>query len=111
MNSDFRNFFVVLFWSVVEIVFEKNFRCAYLTKEAERDDTLKKEESESRQLLARCYLKMGQWQENLNGVGEETIPSILSYYAAATEYDSNWYVTGICGNQAFLEMPGFSSIV
>ena len=34
---------------------------------------------------------MGQWQENLNGVGEETIPSILSYYAAATEYDSNWY--------------------
>jgi len=87
------------------------FRCAYLTKEAERDDTLKKEESESRQLLARCYLKMGQWQENLNGVGEETIPSILSYYAAATEYDSNWYVTGICGNQAFLEMPGFSSIV
>jgi FKBP12-rapamycin complex-associated protein len=62
-----------------------------LSKEAERDETLKKEESESRQLLARCYLKLGQWQENLNGVTEETIPSILMYYAASTEHDSNWY--------------------
>jgi hypothetical protein len=44
------------------------YRCAYLSKESERDETLKKDESESRQLLARCYLKMGQWQENLNGV-------------------------------------------
>jgi hypothetical protein len=40
----------------------------YLAKEAERDDTLKKEETENRQLLARCYLKLGQWQDNLHGV-------------------------------------------
>ena len=61
-----------------------------MSKEAERDDSLKKEESEGRQLLARCYLKLGHWQENLNGVTEETIPSILMFDAASTEHDSNW---------------------
>ena len=52
---------------------------------------MKKDESESRQLLARCYLKLGNWQENLHGLMEDTIQSILSYYAASTDHDSNWY--------------------
>nr|WIM49540.1 HIF1a pathway protein [Daphnia magna] len=42
-------------------------------------------------LLARCYLRLGQWQECLQGINELSIPAVLQYYAAATEHDSTWY--------------------
>ncbi|GAB6019044.1 hypothetical protein CHUAL_000671 [Chamberlinius hualienensis] len=43
-------------------------------------------------LLARCYLKLGNWKESLHGVlNEPCFPQILQYYTAATEYDPEWY--------------------
>ncbi|PNF25178.1 Serine/threonine-protein kinase mTOR, partial [Cryptotermes secundus] len=42
-------------------------------------------------LLARCYLKLGQWQESLHGINEHTIPAVLQYYATATDHDATWY--------------------
>ena len=41
-------------------------------------------------LLARCYLRLGQWQESLQGINEQSVPAVLQYYAAATEHDSTW---------------------
>lgn len=46
---------------------------------------------ERRRLLARCFMKLGEWQENLEGVTETSIPSILNRYQSATEHDSLWY--------------------
>ncbi|RWS29930.1 hypothetical protein B4U80_02742 [Leptotrombidium deliense] len=46
---------------------------------------------ELNQLLSRCYLKLGRWQESLQGINEASIPMILQYYTAATERDKNWY--------------------
>ncbi|BFZ23557.1 hypothetical protein BsWGS_26596 [Bradybaena similaris] len=43
------------------------------------------------QLTARCYLRLGQWSEDLHGVTEESIPQILDYYNLAKEHDDNWY--------------------
>ncbi|XP_018572076.1 serine/threonine-protein kinase Tor [Anoplophora glabripennis] len=48
-------------------------------------------QEDRQRLLARCYLKLGAWQENLKGVTESSIPSILNYYNQATEYDPDWY--------------------
>ena len=43
----------------------------------------------------RCFLKLGEWQLNLQGINESTIPKVLQYYSAATEHDRSWYkVTG-----------------
>nr|QXN57741.1 serine/threonine-protein kinase [Bemisia tabaci] len=42
-------------------------------------------------LLARCYLKLGQWQENLESLNEHSILAVLQYYAAATDHDNSWY--------------------
>lgn len=42
-------------------------------------------------LLSRCYLKLGQWQESLQGVNEQSIPTIYNYYTLATEHDKEWY--------------------
>lgn len=42
-------------------------------------------------MLHRCYLKLGQWKENLQGISEHSIPAVLEYYAAATDHDPNWY--------------------
>lgn len=39
----------------------------------------------------RCYLKLGAWQEALEGITENSIPSILNCYHQATEYDPSWY--------------------
>lgn len=36
-------------------------------------------------------MKLGAWQENLKGVTDSSIPSILNYYNQATEYDPDWY--------------------
>ncbi|XP_063292058.1 serine/threonine-protein kinase mTOR [Pelobates fuscus] len=53
------------------------------------DDTPQKQELQK--LMARCFLKLGEWQVNLQGVNECTIPDVLEYYNAATEHDSTWY--------------------
>ncbi|KAJ3290058.1 phosphatidylinositol kinase- protein kinase tor1 [Borealophlyctis nickersoniae] len=43
-------------------------------------------------LLARCYLKLGEWQTNLQEeLNETVIPEILRSYLAATHCDKNWY--------------------
>ncbi|OZJ02458.1 hypothetical protein BZG36_04099 [Bifiguratus adelaidae] len=43
-------------------------------------------------LLARCYLRMGEWQTSLQRkYSEETIPYILQSYLLATRFDKNWY--------------------
>ena len=43
------------------------------------------------ELFFRCYLRLGQWQESLQGINEQSIPAVLQYYAAATEHDATWY--------------------
>ncbi|KAG9508887.1 Serine/threonine-protein kinase mTOR, partial [Fragariocoptes setiger] len=42
-------------------------------------------------LLSKCYLKLGQWQESLQGVNEDSIDSIHHYYHKATEHDCDSY--------------------
>lgn len=42
-------------------------------------------------LLSRCYLKLGQWQQSLQEVNEETIPAIYEHYEQATKFDNDWY--------------------
>ncbi|KAL1915020.1 uncharacterized protein VTP21DRAFT_7725 [Calcarisporiella thermophila] len=50
------------------------------------------ESEECIRLLARCYLKQGQWQVALQDRWrEDTIPDILRSYALATHFDENWY--------------------
>lgn len=39
----------------------------------------------------RCYLKLGTWQENLEGINVNSIRSVLRCYEKATEYDKDWY--------------------
>ncbi|XP_060521647.1 serine/threonine-protein kinase mTor [Cylas formicarius] len=46
---------------------------------------------EQNRLLARCYLKLGHWKENLEGVTMSSIPSVLNCYEKATKFDQNWY--------------------
>lgn len=58
--------------------------------------TLKNHEDDNQQevrkrLLARCYLKLGEWLEALRGINEESITAVLSYYASATKHDPTWY--------------------
>ena len=60
------------------------------------DEEAERQLVETRKLLARCYLKLGSWQESLEGLQESSIPTILNYYAAATEYDSGWYKAWHC---------------
>ncbi|XP_071482072.1 serine/threonine-protein kinase mTOR-like [Diadema antillarum] len=42
-------------------------------------------------LLARCYLKLGEWQQNIEGLNQYTIEQILGYFRQATEHDRDWY--------------------
>ena len=42
-------------------------------------------------LLAKCYLRLGMWQEELEGITASSIPPVLRYYSAATQHDPNWY--------------------
>ncbi|KMQ92782.1 serine threonine-protein kinase mtor [Lasius niger] len=56
---------------------------------ANQDD--EKQHESKKRLLARCYLKLGEWLEALQGINERSIPAVLSYYAAATEHDPTWY--------------------
>ncbi|XP_053547426.1 serine/threonine-protein kinase mTOR isoform X7 [Bombina bombina] len=53
------------------------------------DDPQHKQELQK--LMARCYLKLGEWQLSLQGINEVTIPNVLDYYNAATEHDVTWY--------------------
>ncbi|KAI0220290.1 Serine/threonine-protein kinase mTOR [Lamellibrachia satsuma] len=46
---------------------------------------------ETDQLLARCYLKLGDWYENTQGLSEASIPQVLQYYHTATQHDKTWY--------------------
>ncbi|XP_041480411.1 serine/threonine-protein kinase mTOR-like [Lytechinus variegatus] len=42
-------------------------------------------------LLARCYLKLGEWQQSLEGLNQQTVEQILGYFRQATEHDRDWY--------------------
>ena len=43
-------------------------------------------------LLARCYLKFGDWQTSLEeDWNDQVIPQVLKSYHAATQCDSEWY--------------------
>ncbi|KAI9341262.1 armadillo-type protein [Zopfochytrium polystomum] len=43
-------------------------------------------------LLARCYLKLGEWQSSLQDeLNDTVIPEILRSYLAATHCDRSWY--------------------
>ncbi|KAI8593944.1 armadillo-type protein [Geranomyces variabilis] len=47
---------------------------------------------ESVRLLARCYLKLGEWQSALQEeLNDTVIPEILRSYSAATHCDKDWY--------------------
>ena len=84
-------------------------KCVYLTQEADsarntqsqsgntalistQSEALFNDEKEFRQLLARCYLKLGQWQESLNGINEATIPSVLQVSGTGIFYISTTYL-------------------
>ena len=62
-----------------------------LSSAASPDDEAERQLAETRKLLARCYLKLGAWQEQLLGLQEANIPTVLGYYRQATEHDSSWY--------------------
>ncbi|XP_038044243.1 serine/threonine-protein kinase mTOR-like [Patiria miniata] len=52
------------------------------------------EETERRELhklMARCYLKLGEWQQSLEGTSQHTIEDSLVYFSKATEHDRDWY--------------------
>lgn len=53
------------------------------------DDGQKREEL--LKLVAKCYLKLGDWKTDLQGYSEASIPQIIQYYASATENDKNCY--------------------
>jgi len=46
---------------------------------------------EMKHLLAKCYLRLGRWHEELNGFNEKSIPNIISYFKSCTEQDEYWY--------------------
>ncbi|CAH1772250.1 unnamed protein product [Owenia fusiformis] len=50
-----------------------------------------KQRDDLNKVMARCYLKLGEWSENLHGIKENSVGRVLKYYAAATEHDKNWY--------------------
>ncbi|XP_064459506.1 serine/threonine-protein kinase mTOR-like [Ornithodoros turicata] len=61
-----------------------NHICPPLAEEAQQ-------RTEQQTLLAKCYLKLGSWEERIQGINENSIPKILHYYQLATEHDANWY--------------------
>lgn len=42
-------------------------------------------------LSPRCYRRLGDWQENIQGLTESSIPQVIHYYSKATEHDPGWY--------------------
>ncbi|KAL1494336.1 hypothetical protein ABEB36_009951 [Hypothenemus hampei] len=55
------------------------------------EEGLEATQEERNRLLARCYLKLGTWQENLEGINSISVRSVLNCYEKATEYDKDWY--------------------
>ncbi|CAA9998750.1 unnamed protein product [Nesidiocoris tenuis] len=39
----------------------------------------------------KCFMKLGAWQEQLQGINEKSIPAILQCYMTATQHDDKWY--------------------
>ncbi|KAF9509645.1 hypothetical protein BS47DRAFT_139059 [Hydnum rufescens UP504] len=59
-------------------------------------------------LLARCYLKQGQWQYTLKqSWNPENIREILRVYSMATQFDPNWYKAWHTWALANFEVVGF----
>lgn len=46
---------------------------------------------EIRRLLSRCYMRLGLWQNKVQGITDESINGILGCYEKATQHDPNWY--------------------
>lgn len=47
---------------------------------------------ENRRLLSRCYMRLGLWQNRVQGITElSSIKGILACYEKATKHDPNWY--------------------
>lgn len=50
------------------------------------------DDSSTKEILAKCYLKLGDWQNSLEERwDEESLPEILNNYSQATKYNGNWY--------------------
>ncbi|XP_015906953.1 serine/threonine-protein kinase mTOR [Parasteatoda tepidariorum] len=47
--------------------------------------------TEITKLLSKCYLKLGEWEENLHGINETSIPQILQFYSLAMDKNRDWY--------------------
>ncbi|XP_050511015.1 serine/threonine-protein kinase Tor [Diabrotica virgifera virgifera] len=63
----------------------------FLNDQAQHPSESNMTHEERQALLARCYLKLGTWQEALEGLTERSVPTILACYQKATEYDKDWY--------------------
>lgn len=46
---------------------------------------------ENRRLLSRCYMRLGLWQNRVQGITDQSINGILGCYEKATKHDPNWY--------------------
>lgn len=46
---------------------------------------------ENRRLLSRCYMRLGLWQNKVQGITDESITGILGCYEKATQNDPTWY--------------------
>ena len=56
------------------------------------DKELQDSVAKNSRVLARCYLKLGEWQNSIEERWvEDTLPEILHNYSDATKYDKNWY--------------------
>lgn len=42
-------------------------------------------------LLSRCYMRLGLWQNKVQGITDQSIKGILACYEKATKHDPNWY--------------------
>ncbi|KAI9341687.1 FAT domain-containing protein [Obelidium mucronatum] len=60
----------------------------YIKKNKSNLDSMK-----TMKLIARCYVKMGEWQKVLEdeGMNDDCIPEILLSFTAATHCDKDWY--------------------
>uniref|UniRef100_H2Y9G6 Serine/threonine-protein kinase TOR n=1 Tax=Ciona savignyi TaxID=51511 RepID=H2Y9G6_CIOSA len=39
----------------------------------------------------RCFLKLGEWNQNMNGLNEQNITQIINFHKLSTEHDRSWY--------------------
>ncbi|XP_059613044.1 serine/threonine-protein kinase Tor [Phlebotomus argentipes] len=46
---------------------------------------------DNRRLLARCYMRLGLWQNTIEGITDASVKGILSSYEQATKHDPSWY--------------------